>query len=105
MGSGRSSVMSALAKAANKYRSNKQSSQSFIDTIAKRETKNEELYKTNIKTTESNHLKSFLSKFTRNIPKSIKDFKSTENALMDSTNSKKKSGGLAINATKSIEKH
>lgn len=36
-GSGRSSVMSTLAKAANKYRNVKQSSQSFIDTLISKE--------------------------------------------------------------------
>lgn len=37
LGSGRSSVMSTLAKAATKYRNVKQSSQSFIDTLMARE--------------------------------------------------------------------
>ena len=78
VGSGRSSVMSVLAKAASKYRTKNPNSQSFVETQAKREHTNEDAYKTTFSTSESNNLKSFLSKFTRNVPKGVKDEKNTE---------------------------
>jgi hypothetical protein len=73
MDSGRSSVMSALAKAANKYRNSKQSTQSFVNEAAKaKQAHNEEAYKSTIKSADRSNLKSFLSKFTRNMPKGHK---------------------------------
>lgn len=82
LGSGRSSVMSALSKAATKYRNSKRNSQSFIESIAKREYINNSLdfkklqYTTiNVnkddknqsikKPVEKDRFKSFLSKFNK----------------------------------------
>ena len=63
LGSGRSSVMSSLAKAGNKYRNiNTKNSQSFIEQVTK-----------GIKTNSSDNYKSVV---TRNIPKEIKEQKS-----------------------------
>ena len=87
MSSGRNSVMSALAKAASKYRSNKPSSQSFIEGVAR----SDEGYKTIIKNNEDNvQWKSFLSKFTRNAPKAMKDQRSSESSIKNSMSSTKK---------------
>lgn len=87
--SGRTTVMSTLAKVANKYRNVKQNSQSFITAVVNKEqSKNENRHGSASKASDSNHLKSFLSKFTRNIPKQIKEEKSSDTVIKDSTNSK-----------------
>ena len=82
--------MSTLAKAANKYRNSKRNSQSFIESIAKRDytnnstdmkkyttisINNDESYKGTLKNADNDKIKSFLSKFTKNAPTTTKEEK------------------------------
>ena len=64
--SGRTSAMSVLSKAANKYRSTKPTaSQSFIDNVAEAKHIQDEAIKNSTKVADGTQLKSFLSKFTK----------------------------------------